>query len=111
MDSTDHYNPNKYIANYTEFNFYVSIYLYFDKKEKYASTYIKSNSWEVFQIPGIPILTGIVFQSVTSALQLQYFAQSAASKDLMSHFEKPSIHLHQGRDVEFYFYLTSTTQE
>ncbi|MBC8945118.1 MULTISPECIES: hypothetical protein [Xenorhabdus] len=111
MDSNLHYNPDKYIANYTEFNFYVSIYLYFNKKEKFASTYIKSNSWEAFKIPGIPIVTGIVFQSVTTALQLRYFAQSPASKGLMSHFEKPSIHLHQGRDVEFYFYLTSTIQE
>ncbi|MEX0447678.1 hypothetical protein [Xenorhabdus sp. SGI246] len=111
MDSAISYYHDKYIANYTEFDFYVSIYTYFNKKKEFASKYIKSNSWELFKIPRIPILTGIVFQSVTTALQLRYFAQSDVSREIMSHFQKPSIHLHQGRDVKFYFYLTSTIQE
>ncbi|MBD2816826.1 hypothetical protein ID850_19355 [Xenorhabdus sp. Flor] len=103
----DMYDPYKYIYNATEFNFHVSIYLYFDDKKPFATKYVETNSWGYFDISGIPILTGIKFQSVTNEIQLQYIARSNTAKDLMSHFEKRIIVLHQGKDVEFYFYLTS----
>ncbi|PHM27756.1 hypothetical protein [Xenorhabdus budapestensis] len=111
MDNTLHFNPDRYIANYTEFNFHVSIYLYFNKNIPFSTKYIEANKWVSFKIPTLPIVTGIEFKSVTNALQLRYFARSIGSKNLMSIFEKPSIHLHQGRDVEFYFYLTSYVPE
>ncbi|MBD2816648.1 hypothetical protein ID850_18325 [Xenorhabdus sp. Flor] len=101
------YDPNKYIFNRTEFDFHVSIYLYFDGKTPFATKCIEAGSFDHFDTPGIPILTGIRFQSVTNAVQLQYIALSNKAKDFMSHFEKRIIYLNQGKDVEFYFYLTS----
>ncbi|MBD2813732.1 hypothetical protein ID850_02890 [Xenorhabdus sp. Flor] len=101
------YDPYKTINNLTEFDFHVSIYLYFDDKTPFATKCIEAGSFEIFEIPGIPVLTGIKFQSVTNTVQLQYIARTNTAKNLMSHFQKRIIYLHQGKDVEFYFYLTS----